>query len=317
MSGADPFDDALDAAIDALQRGRPLDAVVADQGHSGALMRPLLEAADAARQSDNAPPLSLGLEHNYTIVRAAVERAQMAAAAIPGEPAAAPRARWWRRKLAFASLSLPAGALALALSIGAAGATASLVATDMGSRLGNLVSPIVPDAIDPSSHDSASKPGNGSAPAGANDGTGPGASENTPGSENGPTAVSVEGTVSDVSGNTFTLTNSDGEYHVQIDSNTAVDGEILEGATADVEGDLTAEKNLHATSVSAEGGTPADDRGKPDDTGQPDDTGKPEDPGQPGEPLGSGGSGDPPGQTGDPPGNEDGNNGIGGGPTKP
>ena len=46
-AGPLPFDDALDAAIDALQRGRPLDAVVFDHGRTGVMLRPLLETADA------------------------------------------------------------------------------------------------------------------------------------------------------------------------------------------------------------------------------------------------------------------------------
>jgi hypothetical protein len=270
MTGVDHFDNALDAAIDALQRGRPLGAVVADQGRTGAALRPLLETAHAARESVVRPPLSRSLEHNYAIVRAAVERAQMAAAALPREPVPA-QGPWWRRRLAFASLSLPAGALALALTVGAAGATASLVATDMGSRLGDFVSPVLPEAVTGRGDDGGSAPG-------AN-GDSAGASDEAPGVDNQPAAITIGGTVTDVNGNTFTLTlpGGGGEYHVQIDSNTDVAGEILEGATAEVAGDLTAEKNLHAKDVNANGGTPAADGDKKDDAATPDDTDKEKD----------------------------------------
>jgi hypothetical protein len=330
-NGALPFDDALDAAIDALQRGRPLDAVVSDHGRTGAMLRPLLETADAARRSITRPPLSRALEHNYAIVRAAVERAQMAAAAQAGntDREATRPAPYWKRRLGFASLSLPVGALALALTVGAAGATASLVATDHGGVLGEIVSPVVPDRILPSALVHDDHDARGAAPAANND-EAPGQTRETPRAENRPQEVTVDGVVSDVNGNTFTLTDGDDEYHVQIDGNTDVEGEILEGATAEVTGDMTAEKNVHATDVSAEGGTPAD-RGKPEDKGKPEDTGQPEDPGQPGDPSGSENHPDgPPGQSDDPPGsrsegggngngnnNNNSNNGNGGGPKKP
>jgi hypothetical protein len=327
-NGALAFDDALDAAIEALQRGRPLEAVVADFGRGGAMLRPLLETADAARQSIARPPLSRSLEHNYAIVKAAVERAQMAAAAQPRETT--PRQpSFLRRRVTIASLSLPVGALALALTAGAAGATASLVATDHGGVLGEIVRPVVPDSMLPAAlHDDDHR---GAAPAASSDAQ----------DANGPTEVVLDGTVSGVNGSTFTLTDGDTEYHVQIDANTTVDGEILEGGTAEVTGDLTADKNLHADSVTAEGGA-ADDRGQPDDAGkpddpgqpgdpgqpadpgQPDDVGQPDDPGQPGDPPGFENQPDDPGQSGDPPGShsegggsDNENSGSGGGPKKP
>ena len=314
-----PFDDALDAAIDALQRGRPLEAVVSDHGRTGLMLRPLLETADAARQSATLAPLSRALEHNYAIVRAAVERAQMAAAAQPKE-AAPPAPSFWKRRLGFASLSLPAGALVLALTVGAAGA-ASLVATNNGGVLGDIVSPVVPDVIIPAALVQDDDDARGTAPAANNDGSDVGPNV-TPGGENGPQATTVDGTISDVNGNTFTLTVGADTYHVQIDSNTEVAGEILDGGTAEVTGDLTAEKNLHAKNVDAQGGTP-DENGKPDDPGQPGDpAGQDKDrtdpPGQDDEPN------EPPGQSDDPPGtrgggndNENSNNGNGGGSEKP
>jgi hypothetical protein len=338
-----PFDDALDAAVDALQRGRPLDAVVSDFGRSGPVLRPLLETASNIRASAPRVPLSRALQHNYAIVRAALERAQMASAAQPHEPSPAPTP-FWKRRLTFASLSLPVGALVLALTLGAAGATASLVVTDNGGVLGDLVAPVVPDAI-VQDHDNKQ----GAAPAaseGSSSNEAPGSPGGAPGAENGRQVVTVDGAVSDVHGNTFTLTDGDRQYHVQVDAKTAVDGEILEGATAEVSGDLTAEKNLHATSVKAQGGTPDDkadktnngnskDNANPDDNGNPDNNGNsndnagpgdddnanpgnngngngngpPDDPGQPGAPPGQGG--EPPGQSEDPPGsrNEGGGNG--------
>lgn len=277
MNRATAFDDALDAAIDALQRGRPLDAVIADQGHRGALLRPLLEVADATRRSVTSAPSSPNLEHNYAIVRAAVERAHMTAAAASRERV--PQApSWWRRRLGFASLSLPAGVVALALTAGAVGAAASLVALDPGAVVGELVRPVLPDAITRDEDESATTPPNE---------RGGGAPVDVPGADHQPTDITLEGTVTDVKGNIFTLTAGDDAYLIQIDANTEIEGEILEGATAAVSGEMTGEKNVHATRVSAQGGTPADPSGKPDGAGQPVEPGRPEDPGQQGEPPGS------------------------------
>ncbi|HYM14455.1 MAG TPA: hypothetical protein VEZ14_02725 [Dehalococcoidia bacterium] len=65
----------------------------------------------------------------------------------------------------------------------------------------------------------------------------------------GPVPGSRTGLISGVHGNTFTLTSSDGDWKVNIDANTVVNGTIVEGATATVTGDITAGKNLHATRV--------------------------------------------------------------------
>jgi hypothetical protein len=252
MNGYDPIDDALDAAIDALQRGRPLDAALYDQRPHGSALLPLLETAEAVRSAPP-PPLPRELPHNFAMVRAAVERARMAQPDSEQIGETSPR-HWWSRKLTFASLSVPVGAAALILTAGAAGATASVLTTDLGATVADVVLPAqLADGLPGKSGDA---PGHNKAPGGppsANPGSSGG---EAPGSDNQPTALEVSGTISDVNGGNFTLTNGDGVWHVQTDVATEISGEILEGGTANVEGVVRAEKNLHATDVSASGGTP-------------------------------------------------------------
>ena len=163
--------------------------------------------------------------------------------------------RWWSRKLTFASLSIPAGAAALILTAGVAGATASVLTTDLGATVADAVLPA--QLADQLPGNSGDAPGHNKAPGGGAPSANPGSSGGeAPGSDNQPTAIEVSGTISDVNGGNFTLTNGDGAWHVQTDVATDISGEILEGGTANVEGVVTAEKNLHATDVSASGGTP-------------------------------------------------------------
>lgn len=263
MSGPDPFDEALDAAIDALRRGRPVEAVLADQRPHDSALRPLLETAEALGAAPQAP-YSRALAHNYAILQAAVERAQMSALR---EPAPAAPSPWWQRRLTFASLSLPAGALALILTAAAAGgATASIATTEVGSEVVDLVRPQwVTDMLPGGKSDDA--PGQSGVPAPDANPAAPGG--DAPGADNRPTAITVTGVVSNVNGNIFTLTNSDGAWLVQVDSGTEVTGEILDGADATVSGESTAEKNLHATSVAATGGAAADGNPAADRTNEP------------------------------------------------
>ncbi len=282
MNGNTPLDDALDTAIDRLRAGETLDRVLAGLGDRSTEAARLLETAGALGAVPLVPaPTSLA--DNYVIVKAALERAQVAAAA-----GATPQRRWWHRRFSVASLSIPAGVAAAVFALGVTGAAASMLTTGAGSVVADLlpswVDDVVPggksgdapgrqhsDVVPPANEDNPASPGG-----------------DAPGADNRPTFVELSGVVSDVSGNTFMLTAIDGAWKVNIDANTEVVGEILDGATAEVAGDVTAEKNLHATSVSARGGEPAVAPGnsggpgaKPTATAEADESIKPESPGNP------------------------------------
>jgi hypothetical protein len=201
------------------------------------------------------------LERNYNVVRAALQRARFAERAAP--PAPLPHVPWWRRPVAFASMSVPAGAFVLAV-LGASGAAAAFATTPLN------LSDVLPDevahvlTIDGDSGPQASAT-HGAGGQASLDGTPPGVA-------NGPALTTITGSVSGVSGNTFLLTSGDDEWKVNIDSQTLVDGVIAEGATAEVTGDVTAEKNMHAGSVDVlTDGTPEPTKpGNSDETPGPD-----------------------------------------------
>jgi len=314
MNRRESFDEALDRAIDALRRGEGLDYVLAQHQRHANAMRPLLETAQQALAGRPlaAAAMSPRLADNFSIVRAAVQRAQMAAQPVPmrREPA---RPAWWQRRLAFASLSLPAGAAVLVLLVGATGAAASVALTGNA----NVPAGIVELIKEPQRLIGGSSGGQGAATPGAGRGangqatsaagaaaTAAGDASATPGSTNAPTDVTLDGTISDVRGNVFTLTTSDGAYKVNIDATTTVTGTIADGAQATVAGDMTAEKNVHATTVTVGGaspGTPGVSPGPQSDRtpGPPADKtpGPPQDRTPPGQ--GGGGPPDtPPGQSG-------------------
>lgn len=279
MREFDPLDEQLEAALEAIRRGRPVEAALADRRPHDAALRPLLETAAAIEQSPRAP-LSRRIAHNYAIVQAAVERAQMSTRAEPAPPPV--RSPWWQRRLAFASFSLPAGAVALVLTAGAAAAaTASVVTTDLGYEVADAVLPhsivrSVPGVSDNRGPSKTNGPLPGSAP------VAPGGGD---ASDGGPVIATVDGIISDINGATFTLTNADGVWQVQTDAATEIAGDILEGASARVTGAVTAEKNLHASTVAASGGNAVDpsDRTpgsqntpRPDKTPGPDQTPPPD-----------------------------------------
>ena len=269
MSAPLAFDDALDAAIDALRAGATREQALAAAGGHAADLAGLLDTVDSLVPAPVPAPSRLG--DHFAIVRAALERAQMThSEMIPAEPA--PSGHWWQKRLGLASLSIPAGLAALMLA-GAAGAAGGVAVSGLGQEIAESVRPgWVSDRI--GSDDHGTPAGNGSSDNPAAPGSG-----GVPGSEHRPQHISLSGTVSGINGNTFTLTGADGAWQVQIDAKTVVTGEVLEGATATVEGDITAEKNLHALALTATGGTPAAPQGKPEDVGTPNgpgDTGKPE-----------------------------------------
>ena len=243
MTGRQSFDDALDAALRSLQAGEPLDRVLAAHPAHAATLRPMLETALDVRASAGYEPPSARLFEHVAIVRAAAQRAQMDARAA-GMRTVTPHApRWWQRRLTFASMSLPVGIIAL-MALGAGGAAAASVAATSpgltsqvaGAMRPGWVNDLVPGHEDPPA--GAQRPEN--TPAGAD----------TPGGAQGPTAVELAGVVEDAHGNVFTLTDGSESWHVQIDSHTSVDGDIADGASVTVSGDVTAERNVHADDVS-------------------------------------------------------------------
>jgi hypothetical protein len=252
MTAQQSFDEALDAAIDAVVGGEPIEAVLARFASQSAALRPELEIALRASQDASARtlPMSPALADNYTIVRAAVERAQLAEHGAPAERVAERRAPWWQRRLTFASLTLPAGAFALLALAGVSGAAAASIAAtpELRSAVVDFVaSPHVPGLTSSDRDD-----GGVSAPSGADNEAGASAGTGASGaraSENRPTRVKLSGTIADLHGNVFTLKTDDGETKINIDGNTTISGELAEGATATVTGDLTAEKNLHSDLV--------------------------------------------------------------------
>ena len=128
MNDLETFDDALNGAIDALARGQRIRDVLALHPRHAEALHPLLESA-MAMQTDSVTshvPVPSRLGDHYVIVRAAVERAQIAERAfMPAARAAASGAPWWKRRLTFASLTLPLGAVALIAFAGAGSAAAA------------------------------------------------------------------------------------------------------------------------------------------------------------------------------------------------
>lgn len=282
MNGNTPLDDALDAAIDRLRAGETLDHVLAGLGDRSTEAARLLETVGALGAIPPVPAPT-GLADNYVVVKAALERAQMADTA-----GAAPR-HWWHRRFSVASLSVPAGVAAAVFALGVTGAAASMLTAGAGSVVADLLPSWVDDVVPGGKSGDAPGREHNVPPANEDNPASPGG--DAPGADNRPTFLELVGLVSDVNGNTFTLTTGDGTWKVNIDANTEVTGEILEGADAEVAGDVTAEKNLHATAVSASGGEPAvapgnsdGDRGpgaKPTPTADTDESIVPESPGNP------------------------------------
>jgi len=255
---SESFDDALNQAIDALQRGEQLDRVLARfPRHAGAL-RPLLETLEQARRGAPSPAaMSPRLADHFSIVRAAVQRAQMPAQPLPARDAGQPPS-WWQRRLTFASLSVPAGAFALLAFAGVSGAAASIAVTgdvSVPSTVMDLVKkpqhwlPGTSGSDHGNASDNASSDGHATADKGASASSAAGTGTVTPGSENKPSLMTLDGTVSDIHGDVFTLTTAGGAYQVNTDAKTTITGTITDGARATVTGSVTAEKNMHADTV--------------------------------------------------------------------
>jgi hypothetical protein len=279
MTQRESFDEIADAAIEMTLRGVPAARVLELHPRYAEALQPLLSAAEAVRSSPAAPAPSERLADNFAGVRAALRRAR------PQQPQVAPRG-WWQRRLSFASMSLPAGLAAGLLLVGVAAAAAGTVSQTSGlpsgithaitfGQNGGSDAPSAParSSGTPEVRSGADGEASRTIAAGARSaltatpsGTvvmqaeetaaagaaSPGAGGAAPGvaptSTPGATTT-ASGTIHGVHGNSFTLTGADGEWKVNIDAKTVVNGTIAEGATATVTGDVTAGKNLHAATV--------------------------------------------------------------------
>jgi uncharacterized membrane protein YgcG len=341
------FDDTLDAAIEALHRGDDLEAVLARVPADRADLRSLIETAAAAGAgSPPAVPAPTRLDANYARLRSAVLEAR--AAEYEASRDAAPS--WWRRPVTFASLSLPAGVVAVVLFAGGGAAAATIATqTDVPARVVDAVVPraLVPDWAaryipgatsddgtpsagtaqgDPTA--APAVPGDATAAPPAWAGNPPGIPPYAPGP---PEVTTLNGTIENMRGNTFELRVAGDVYRVTTTALTSVEGDLADGATATVTGDLFAGRNVNAMSIVASGAAPAaPPAGPPDDGGvpaasPPDDGGAPsappvdppaEPPVLPGEPPGQDPERTPPGQGqggGNGRGGDNGNNGGGNG----
>jgi len=265
---SDRFDELLDRAIDAGAHGTADDALARANGDRREV-EDLVELAqqlraDAARHS---PAITPRLAENWAIVRAAVERAQLAEreAAAPA-PERRPATPWWRRRVALASLSMPAGvaiALILAGSGGAAAATIAAVGPERTlSSVTEFSSAAVHRAADSlgslpvvgGGHEDDSSAGGTPKPPTDGGAAATQPAEDAPGRAVAATVqpedeLTLEGDVSQAAGNTFTLTVDSGEqYKVNTDASTTGDA-VSEGARVRVRGRLTGGRNLHADDV--------------------------------------------------------------------
>ncbi len=262
------FDDALDAAIDALRNGQRLDAVLAAHSAHAAQLRPLLDvAAEADAASPLVPEPSARLASNFETVRAAIRRTRAERPAIRDIPPSRP---WWQRRLAVASLSLPVSAIFALVAAGVSGAAATAVtarpdlpALIAGAVRSSWAGDLVPRPDDPPSI----------APGQSNP------SAQTPLATDMPSAMPAEptsaaitlyGMVSDVRGRTFVLRTDDAAWPVRVDDATHVSGKLEGGAAASVTGSVSAGGTVDAREIRIAtpnaGSTVTDGTAAPDST---------------------------------------------------
>ncbi|MBF6600620.1 MAG: hypothetical protein IVW36_08925 [Dehalococcoidia bacterium] len=256
MSGRSSFDDALDVALDSLLAGGAAPSVSAThQEHAGELAHLLVVAAGVRDAAAAAPAPSMRLAGHARAVRLAVRDAQAGARR---------RRAWWRRPMTFASLSLPAGIVALA-AIGAAGAAAggavAVSQTGVASRverivtLGRVGGSDAPPPVATPAGGSDRSGGAAGGPTAVRDSNGGGvASQGTPENPNAPVTITVSGVIREINGGTFTLETESATWKVNHDGTTVITDTIAEGAFATVTGTATADRNLHAARIDVAGG---------------------------------------------------------------
>lgn len=293
------LDDALDAALGTAGGGAQLRGDFLHR-RFGAELSSLLHTGSAiqAAAAHTIMPAPARLDENFAIVRAAVQRAAMAAPASAQAPKRASDA-WWHRRLAIASMSVPLAAMLAVLAFGVVGAAAATVAVTAAVRgndplaairripqdvveavkPGPPATPIVdtPDMATvppPTSREAhaatlrsgASSPfgvpgGAWSASTPQNDGAARSLTAASPAPV--PTRTTVTGTITELHGNTFTLATEAGDFKVQVDAMTDITGVIAVAASATVSGELTAEKNVRADSVTVASDAAADSLATP------------------------------------------------------
>ncbi len=323
MNRKHSFDEALNAGIDALRAGQPLESVLKAHPQYAAMLRPLLETATDIHDQARPAPKPERLESNYAFVRSALRDAQGAQRPLPRR-----RTTWWgHRRLAFASFSLPAVAVAAIALAGAGGAAAATLAVMQPSIVGRVADAITPDWVQnatPLGHDggdgSKVRPSDSATPnAVAADG---GNSTPTPSPASGD-AVAVTGVIGELRGHSFTLTSEGAVWHVVMRRETDITGAVVDGAAASVSG-RTSGGTLHADSIAVTDSAstspgseetqvpgnsngneaPGNSGGAPGQSGTPPPGNSGGAPGQSGTPPGN--SGSAPGQSSTPPGNSGG-----------
>ena len=292
------FDDALNAAIEALHAGQPLASVLAAHHQYATMLRPLLETATEIKGDARQAPEPTRLQGNYSLVSAALRDARRSSEGTSRTSGAS----WWQRRIVFASVSLPAVAVAAIAIAGAGGAAAATLAVTQPSMLGRAADALTPDWAQnalPSlpNHDG----GNSNAPPalGTPNDTGTAAPSPSSTAANAG-SVTLTGIISDLHGANFTLTSGDVSSHVVTSNETSITGVVTDGAAATVSG-RTSGGTLHADAIAVDGvnNDPEHQDNTATPSNAPGNSGDP--PGQSGTPPGN--SGDPPGQSGTPPGN--------------
>jgi len=331
----DSFRDALDAAIDEMRKGRPLEFVLQHHARHEKALRPLLELVQEAHGAvDVAPPPSPRLDTNFDRVRTALHDARVAEPVQLHVKPGMERAPWWARKWAFASLSAPAAIVLFAFA-GATGAAASaaVVAPELSAQVVDAVTPewtetLVQHAgigngadrderharVDDDGDDTSGDPAGdeavlpGSNSGEANDGAPPALETVQP-------WVTVSGSITKVTGNMFTLVSGEDEWRVQVDGKTLLSGALVEGANASVTGFQPGDDSaIHATEVTTDAAEDPSVAPGRDATPPPGQGNKPEDAGPPGgdESTQQSGGDAPPGNVASPSGGGDGQPDAGG-----
>jgi hypothetical protein len=238
------FDDALDAAIDALRNGQPLDAVLVAHPAHAAQLRPLLDVAvEADAAGARVPAPSARLASNFAAVRAAIRRARAERPAMRELP---PPRRWWQRRMAVASLSLPASAMLAVVAVGVSGAAAAAVVArpDLPARIAGAVPSGWAGDLVPGPDDSP-----GVAPQRSNPPAQTTLATDTTATAHAMATITVSGVVSDVRDRTFMLGTAEAAWSVHVDDATHVTGKLERGARATVSGSVAADGAVDARDI--------------------------------------------------------------------
>lgn len=267
------FEDALDAAIDAMRAGQTPSRAMGMYGRYAPALAPLLQTAaaiDAARPSLPAPAR---LPENYATVRNALRAARGGGSEAAGTR---DRAGWMTRRVTFASLSLPVAGIAAVMLAGSGAAAATIAVTQPAivQRAADVVTPSwVQDKLPGIAPDRGNEDIATPAPGPTNAAGIEGSPESSATTASGD-VIDASGIISDSHGNSFTLTSADTTWTVVLAPGGSVSGSIEDGRQATVHGRV-AGKTLHADTVSvasgeetpAADGTPQPDENAPGNSG--------------------------------------------------